>query len=141
MVYVSKEVIQQVRTDLKALNKKFGVKTTVTGLHAMTLRVTIVEGVIDFGSNMQDCVLNEWHSKPGKEERAAYLQECKGITFNHYHAERQFSGTALDYIQQLIEIIKKQYWDESDLMTDYFHCSFYIDIQIGRWDKPYMLKV
>lgn len=141
MAYVTKEVIQQVRTDLKALNKKFGVKTTVAGLHSLTLRVTIAEGVIDFGGNMSDCVLNETHGMLHKEERAQQLQQCKGVNVNHYYAERQFSGTALDYIQQLIAIVMKQHWDESDIMVDYFHCSFYIDIQIGRWDKPYMIKV
>lgn len=141
MAYVSKEVIEQVRTDLKALNKKFDVKTTVAGLHGLTLRVTIAEGVIDFGSNMSDCVLNEWHAKPYKESRAKYLQECKGVNINHYYTDKQFSGIALEYIEKLIAIIKKQHWDESDAMTDYFHCSFYIDIKIGRWDKPYMLKV
>ena len=139
MAYVTKEVKQQVSTDLKALNKKYGVKTSVSGLHGSTIRVTITEGVIDFGSNMADCVLNEWHGKPDKEGRAKYLQECKGVSVNHYYPEQQFSGIALEYIQEVIAILKKQHWDESDVMMDYFQCSFYISIHIGRWDKPYKL--
>jgi hypothetical protein len=31
------------------------------------------------------------------------------------------------------------FFDHSDLMTDYFHRSHYTDIRIGTWDKPYAL--
>jgi hypothetical protein len=27
--------------------------------------------------------------------------------------------------------------DKSDVMTDYFNVGWYIDINIGKWDKPY----
>jgi len=32
------------------------------------------------------------------------------------------------------------YYNNSDIMTDYFDVSHYIYIEIGRWDKPYVLK-
>lgn len=28
--------------------------------------------------------------------------------------------------------------DESNAQIDYFNTAFYIDINIGRWDKPYV---
>ena len=33
------------------------------------------------------------------------------------------------------------YFDESDSQTDYFHCSHYIDVNIGRWNEAYKLTV
>jgi hypothetical protein len=30
------------------------------------------------------------------------------------------------------------WFDESDSMTDYFHTAFYTDINVGRWNKPYV---
>ena len=30
-----------------------------------------------------------------------------------------------------------EWYDESDSQIDYFNTSFYISINIGRWDKPY----
>jgi hypothetical protein len=32
----------------------------------------------------------------------------------------------------------KQYFDESDAMTDYFHTAFYTHLSIGKWDKDYV---
>jgi hypothetical protein len=31
------------------------------------------------------------------------------------------------------------FFDHSDIQSDYFHRSHYIDINIGSWDKPYAL--
>ena len=42
--------------------------------------------------------------------------------------------------KQLCEDIRtalKDHWDESDVQTDYFHCNFYLNMAIGKWDKPY----
>jgi hypothetical protein len=30
-------------------------------------------------------------------------------------------------------------WDKSDIQTDYFDVGWYIDVNVGRWDKPYAL--
>lgn len=29
-------------------------------------------------------------------------------------------------------------FDDSDAQTDYFHTNFYIDLSIGKWDKPFI---
>ena len=37
------------------------------------------------------------------------------------------------------EKIKYQdFFNNDDIMTDYFHRSHYIDINIGSWNKPYI---
>ncbi len=30
-------------------------------------------------------------------------------------------------------------YDNSDIMTDYFDVAWYVDINIGKWNKPYKL--
>jgi len=32
-----------------------------------------------------------------------------------------------------------QWYDNSDAMTDYFDTAYYMDINVGQWDKPYVL--
>ena len=32
------------------------------------------------------------------------------------------------------------YYDNSDAMTDYFDTAYYYDINVGQWDKPYVLE-
>ena len=31
------------------------------------------------------------------------------------------------------------WFDKSDIMTDYFHTAYFLDINIGQWNKPYKL--
>jgi hypothetical protein len=30
--------------------------------------------------------------------------------------------------------------DNSDIMTDYFDVGWYVDVNIGLWNKPYILE-
>ena len=47
-------------------------------------------------------------------------------------------GVHSKLIAEIIEIAKgKDYYDRSDVMTDYFDVSHYINISIGKFDKPY----
>ena len=39
-------------------------------------------------------------------------------------------------IQKVYDIINSYNFDDSDIMTDYFHTNFYLDLSIGKWDKP-----
>jgi hypothetical protein len=32
----------------------------------------------------------------------------------------------------------REWFDKSDAMTDYFHTAFYIDLDVGSYDKPYV---
>jgi len=48
MAYVSQEVITKARAALKALNKDYGVKATLSGKGGLCLTLTVAEGSIDF---------------------------------------------------------------------------------------------
>ena len=34
----------------------------------------------------------------------------------------------------------RAYYDNSDAMIDYFDTAFYVHINVGKWNKPYVLK-
>lgn len=38
------------------------------------------------------------------------------------------------------EILGREHWDESDAQTDYFCCSFYMHVNIGKWNQPFVVK-
>jgi len=41
----------------------------------------------------------------------------------------------------LIKAMKGTDWfDESDSQTDYFHIAYYLNVNVGKWNKPYILK-
>ena len=45
-----------------------------------------------------------------------------------------------NFYEELIAAMKGNMWyDNSDAMTDYFDTAYYIDINAGKWNKPYKL--
>ena len=48
MAYVDQSVIDDVRAELKALNKKYGMKATASGKGTSSLTITISSGPLDF---------------------------------------------------------------------------------------------
>lgn len=55
------------------------------------------------------------------------------------HLNRNFKNHKT--IKKIIDaIVNKKNFDLSDSMTDYFHVGFYSHIQVGQWDKPYIVK-
>ena len=51
---------------------------------------------------------------------------------------KQLGG--IKFLNEVLDTIKKAgtWYDESNAQIDYFNTAFYIDINIGRWDKPYV---
>ena len=139
MAWVQKEVITKVRESLKALNKEYGMKTSVSGVNSSSLKVRIVSGKIDFVQNRLDMLENDnRYTEEEKANHRLYLTKFNsGIQVNHYWLDTSFSGVALEYLEKLKAIMSVDHWDKSDIQSDYFHCSFYMNIDIGKWDKPY----
>ena len=73
----------------------------------------------------------------GEFSTAAYRQ------INHYYIGD--SEVLNDYGKEIFkgvnEIVKKYHWNESRPEIDYFSCAFYYSIDVGRWDKPFEVKV
>lgn len=43
--------------------------------------------------------------------------------------------------KQVCEIINHYNYDDSDSQTDHFDVNFYLHLNIGQWNKPYVLEV
>ena len=68
---------------------------------------------------------------------------------NHYTLERDtressnscngalLTQKAWDVMKRANEIGQAENWDNSDSMTDYFDVNYYLDINIGKWNKRY----
>lgn len=142
MAYVYPEIISAKRVALKALNKQYGVKATLSGKNSSTLKLTVSAGEIDFISNAAALMREEFLTGSFKaqmyDKLADDLEKTKYIQVNQYFVDAYFNGVALEYIKKAKEIMLDGHWDESDIMTDYFHCAYYISIDIGRWNAPYI---
>lgn len=139
MAYISKEQVQEKRGLISALCKKYGITATVSGSNSSTLTVTIRKGWIDFLGNYVDTV-KSIIAQDGRHIDLAQQRKNSGyFQVNHYYLDRQFSGIALDFMTDLLAIMKIGHYDNSDIMTDYFDIAWYIGINVGEWNKPYIL--
>lgn len=66
---------------------------------------------------------------------------------NHYHLDNYvrngiFTQKQVDVLKRVDEIIRTagDYFDKSDVMSDYFHCAFYYSITVGRYGKPHKAR-
>jgi hypothetical protein len=140
MAYVTQEVITKARIALKALNKEYGVKSTLSGKGSTSLSFAVSAGSIDFIQNYADTITNN-RSMQDVEAVVKYVKESGSISVNHYYLDTAFSAKALEYLEKVKDIMHVDHWDKSDIMTDYFHCAYYINMRIGRWNKPYKLSI
>ena len=137
MAYVSQEMKSKLAPAVKALLKQYEVKGSLSVDNHSTLVLTVSSGKIDFIKNF-----NETCSKLPRPEHLPFQPADKSINVNTYWAHDHFSGKAKDFIVAAIAALKgPDFFDHSDIQTDYFHRSHYIDINIGRWNKPYTVTV
>lgn len=125
MAYFNAEMKAKLAPAIKAICNKYGVKATIAVRNYSTLVLNIKSGKLDFLNNYDS---NRMHNE-------TYLQ----INTSWYHD--QFSGNCKRFLEEVIAAMKgPDFFDHSDAMTDYFHRSHYIDINVGNWQKPYVLE-
>jgi hypothetical protein len=136
MAYVSKEMKQKIAPVIKALCKEYGIKATLAVNNHSTLALNIQSGPIDFIS-IGNRIAKETAERRGQpfHPRENYAQ------VNVYWIDEHYDGVAREFLSKAYAALKgPDFFDESDVMTDYFYRSHYQDINIGRWNKPYEVK-
>ena len=121
MAYMNKENATLIRNALKVAfpNIKFAVRKDTHSIH-----VTIASSDIDFSDLDKEGV---WGVK-------GYAQ------INQFHLHQY--GRHETLLTKIVDIIKTapadKWYDRSDSMSDYFDTAFYIHLNVGAWDKPYV---
>jgi adenylyl- and sulfurtransferase ThiI len=140
MAYINAEEVKAIRTELK---REFGntIKFSVTREHMSGVNIKVVESKADFGE---------------------YLGDRGNISISDYNIDTKFASDEQILIHhnspdELSAVFKKifaiaktapakyisgarEWFDESDSMTDYFHTAYYINAELGSWDKAWKLK-
>ena len=140
MAYVSQEMKAKLAPTIKAVLKKYKVKGTLAVRNHSTLVVNIKEGAIDFIENFIATDANVMHGRKMAQDQIDYLRKHQTLDVNTYWIHDHYSGKAKSFLLELKAAMQgPDFFDESDAQTDYFYCSHYIDINIGKWNKPYTL--
>ena len=138
MAYVSQEDKKELAVGIKKVLKKYNVKGTIGVHNHSTIVVRLRSGDLDILGNYWENYLRQvelrridpWNKRSEKPT---------SLTVNPHCVDSCYSGEVRAFLEELIVEMKgERYFNESDMMTDYFHCSHYLDIEVGNWEKPYI---
>jgi hypothetical protein len=138
MAYVSQERKAKIVAAVKPILKKYGIKATFAVRNHSTISLNIKSGPIDFVENYIGTDTNKVAANKMSPDMIAYLRKTKRIDVNPYWFHEHFSGVAKKFLSEVMPAMKSADWyDRSDAMTDYFDTAYYVDINIGKYNKPY----
>jgi len=141
MAYVSQELKSKLSPTIKAICKKYKVKASVAVRHHSTLVLNVKSGKIDFIENYIKTDADKVAANKMSPDTIAHIRKNQSLDVNTYWAHEHYSGKARQFLTEMISAMKgPDFFDHTDAQTDYFHCSHYIDINIGKWDKPYIVE-
>ena len=141
MAYVSQELKSKVSPQIKAICKKYKVKASIAVRHHSTLVLNVKSGKIDFIENYIKTDADKVVANKMSPDTIAHIRKNQSLDVNTYWAHEHYSGKAKQFLTEMISAMKgPDFFDHTDAQSDYFHCSHYIDINIGKWDKPYIVE-
>jgi len=139
MAYIGTDEVKEVRIALKERFKN-KLKFSVRREHYSSLNVSIISGEINFFDGSLDRK-DPWNSDAPEHKFDGHEQ------INNYYPENYGKHKAL--FEDIVHIMKtapakaekgRAWYDKSDAMVDYFDTAFYINLSIGKWNKPYEFK-
>lgn len=140
MAYMCQGKKKALAPAIKAVLSKYGVKGSISVDNHSSLVVTLKEGVLDFIGDANA------YNKEHAERRGDRFYEIKdNYQANPYYAgERAVNKKIGSFFKELVDAMNGkgsafENHDNSDIMTDYFDVGWYININVGKWDKPYVL--
>lgn len=119
MAYISADEVKVIRDDLKAaFPLKSGWRFSVRREHHSSVMVVVM-------------------AAPKRMVSADGIALGGQGTFdvNPYWYQEQYDAESQKTLKKILDIIKKNWWDESDSQIDYFCTAFYFSLAFGRWDK------
>jgi hypothetical protein len=125
MAYMNQDKKKVIAAKLKPVLKKYGVKGTLSVRSHMSIVLNVKSGKVDFFTDYGD------------------VEDAKkfGIQVNPYWFHDHFTGKAKQFLTEAFDALKSAgYYNNSDASIDYFDTAYYYDINIGKWNKPYVCE-
>lgn len=132
MAYMTQENKAKIMAAAKPILKKYGLKGSFSVPNGSGILVKIKSGPIDFIGNYRQTMLNQSQFAKGLPD--------DHMSVNPYWYDKHFTGKALAFLKELIPVLNKGNWNNSDIQTDYFDIGWYVNVDVGSWNKPYVLE-
>jgi len=141
MAYVSQDTKAKLAPTIKAILKKYGVKGTLSIRNHMSLVLTLKSGKIDFIENYITTDAKKSYGQPMSADQVAYIRKNGYLDVNTYWIKDHYTGKAKSFLTEMKAAMEgPDFFNEDDVQTDYFNRSHYVDINIGKYNKPYIAE-
>jgi hypothetical protein len=137
MAYMNQERKAKITKMLKPILAKYKVKGSLSVRNHSTIVLTLKSGAIDFIGNSNRVCGNDFYQvqRGFKPTTSGYDQ------VNPYWFQDHYDGDAKAFLTEAFKALKSADWyDESDAMIDYFNIAYYVDVNIGKWNSPYVVQ-
>ena len=134
MAYMNQERKAKIADKLKPILKKYGVKGSLSVRNNSSIVLTLKSGSIDFIAN-SNRVCGESHYQTSR----GFRPNTSGYSdVNVYWYQEHYDGDAKSFLDEAMAALKSADWyDRTNAQIDYFDTAYYVDINIGKWNKPY----
>jgi hypothetical protein len=135
MAYMNQARKAELAPGIKAVLAKYGVKGSISVDNHSTLVVTIKEGAPDFIGEANR------FNREYAERRGERFHPVEGYyQANPYRGADDYADTTVgQFFRDLTAAMRGNLWyDNSDIMTDYFDTAYYLQINVGKYDRPYV---
>lgn len=134
MAYMSQQQKKELAPAINAVLKKYGMKGSIAVKHLSTLVVNIREGKLDLiaaanAHNMRAC----------RQGGGPFYPVADHFQEHGYRVDEYYTGEVQDFFLELRDAMMRGNHNNSEPMTDYFDVGWYMNINVGQYDKPYKL--
>ena len=140
MAHVSQDRKKGFQEKIKVINKKYGMRATLSVRHHMTIVLTIRSGAIDFVNDLQENNRQRYDGTTIYECNKKSIENNSLSMYQYCTVEDTFKGIACDYLKECFAVLFEGHYNNSDSQRDYFDVAWYIDVNIGAdYTTPYKL--
>lgn len=136
MAYMSQERKARIAPVVKAVCKRYGVKASLAVDNHSSLVLNIKSGKIDFiGNSNRVCGANHYQVACGFTPNTTGHEQV-----NPYWYHEHFDGDAKAFLAEVLAAMNDGNHDNSDVQSDYFDVGWYVNVNVGKWNKPYVVE-
>jgi hypothetical protein len=146
MAYMNQNKKATIAAAVKPILAKYRMKGTLSVRNHSTIVLTLTSGPIDFIGDLAQERQFGYHAagrvilthlfKGGNDK----MRERYELDVNPYWYQEHYSGESLAFLSEIFPALKGADWyDRSDAQVDYFDTAYYVDVNVGKWNKPYVV--
>ena len=137
MAFMNQERKATIASKVKPILAKYGMKGSLSVRNHSTIVLKLTSGPIDFIGDMN---AQRQFAYVNVELNKDEMRKRYSLDINPYWFHEHYTGDSLAFLSEIIPALKGADWyDRSDISTDYFDTAYYYDVNVGSWDKPYTL--